>query len=117
MGLAVLRSPGLAPRVVQLAWDLRRQITVGEFELCTEFGFESPVDTGVTYGLIAPWLVLARCNGLNVDCRPMFLQPGLRGTLHGMLQARPLTIAGVLAAFVVSPPVIRAMRAAWQARV
>lgn len=117
MGLAVLRSPGLVRRVVQLARDLRRQIKVGEFTLHTEFGFESPADTGVTYGLIAPWLVMARRNGLNVDCRPMFLQPGLRGTLHGSIQVRPLTIAGVLAAFFVSPSVVRAMRSAWQARI
>src|SRR6187200_1016906 len=37
MALAVLRSPGLVPRVARLAAALRRQVTLAEFRLCTEF--------------------------------------------------------------------------------
>ena len=80
------------------------------------FGFDDPADTGVVYGFLSPWLVMARVRGLNVDCRPMFLESGLRGAFRGMVHVRPLPVAGALVSFLVSRPVIRAVRAAWRVR-
>ena len=116
MGIAVLRTRGLMRRVARLAWRLRRQITLKEFHVRTAFGLDDPADTGIVYGVLSPLLVMARMGGLNVDCRPMFQESGLKGAVGGTIQVRPLPVAGALMAFLVSPPVLRSVRAAWRAR-
>ena len=68
------------------------------------FGFDNPADTGVVYGVLAPWLVLAEQRGLNVECRPMFLESGLRGALHATIHIRPLAVLGTLLAYTATLP-------------
>jgi len=116
MGIAVLRTRGLVQRVARLAWRLRRQITLKEFHVRTAFGLGDPAATGLVYGALSPLLVMARVGGLDVDCRPMFQESGFTGAVGGTIQVRPLPVAGALVAFLVSPPVLRSMRAAWRAR-
>ena len=116
MGIAVLRTRGLLRRVVRLAWRLCRQIRFQGFHAHAAFGLDDPADTGVVYGVLSPLLVMARTRGLDIDCRPMFLESGVRGTLSGTFHVRPLPVVGSLVAFLVSPPVLRAVRAAWRAR-
>lgn len=116
MGIAVLRTRGLLRRVERLALALFRQVKLEDFHLRTAFGFDDPADTGVVYGFLSPLLVMAGIRRLNVDCRPMFLESGLRGDLRATVRVRPLSVVGPLVAFLLSPPVIRAMRSAWQAR-
>ena len=116
MGIAALRTRGLLRRVGRLAWRLRRQVKLHEFHARAAFGLGDPADTGVVYGLLSPLLVMARMRGLDVDCLPMFLEFGVKGTVRGTIHVRPLPVAGALAAFLVSPPVIRSLRAAWRAR-
>jgi hypothetical protein len=116
MGIAVLRTRGLLRRVARLAWRLRRQVSFQEFHAHTAFGLDDPAYTGVVYGALSPLLVMARLRGLDVDCRPMFLESGVTGTVSGTMRVRPLAVAGALVAFLVSPPVLRSVRAAWRAR-
>jgi len=116
IGIAVLRTRGLVQRVARLAWRLRRQITLKEFHVRTAFGLGDPAATGLVYGALSPLLVMARVGGLDVDCRPMFQESGFTGAVGGTIQVRPLPVAGALVAFLVSPPVLRSMRAAWRAR-
>jgi hypothetical protein len=59
---------------------------------------------------------MARMRGLNVDCRPMFLESGLSGAFRGMVHVRPLSVVGALVGFLLSRPVIRAVGAAWRVR-
>ena len=82
----------------------------------TFFGLDNPADTGMAYGFLAPLLVMAEARGLNIECRPMFLESGLRGTCNVMLHVRPLSVVGAVMAFLASPAVIRAAAAAWRAR-
>jgi hypothetical protein len=116
MAMAVLRSRGLLRRVQQLASLLFRRVRLQAFDLHTVFGLDNPADTGMAYGFLTPLLVMAEARGLNIECRPMFLESGLRGTCHVTLHVRPLSIVGAVMAFLASPAVIRAAVAAWRAR-
>ena len=116
MGIAALRTRGLPGRVGRLGLALLRQVKLEEFHARTAFGFDNPADTGVVYGLLSPILMLATARGLNLECRPMFEEAGLRGAVSATVHVRPLSVVGPLGAFVLSPSVIRAAGAAWRAR-
>ena len=116
MAVAVLRTRGLFERVVRLALALLRRVTLERLQLDTMFGFENPADTGFVYGCLSPVLVMADVRGLNIRCRPMFLESGVRGALRATIRVRPLLVVGPMVAFLVSPPVFRAARVAWRTR-
>lgn len=116
MGIAALRTRGLPGRVGRLGVTLLRQAKLEEFRVRTAFGFDNPADTGIVYGLLSPWLMVAAARGLHLECRPMFEESGLRGAIIARVHVRPLSVVGALTAFLASPSVIRAARAAWRAR-
>ena len=116
MGIAALRTRGVPRRVGRLALALLRQAKLEVFHVRTAFGFDNPADTGVVYGLLSPLLLIATARGLNLECRPMFEESGLRGAVSATVRVRPLSVAGALSAFLFSPSVIRAAGAAWRAR-
>jgi hypothetical protein len=116
MALAALRTRGLPGRVGRLALALLRRAKLEEFRVRTAFGFDDPADTGVAFGLLSPLLMLATARGLNLECRPMFEESGLRGAVSATVHVRPLSVVGALGAFLCSPSVIRAAGAAWRAR-
>jgi len=116
MGIAALRTRGVPRRVGRLALALLRQAKLEEFHVRTAFGFDNPADTGIVYGLLSPLLMFATARGLNLECRPMFEESGLRGAVTATVHVRPLSVVGALAAFVSSPSVIRAAGSAWRAR-
>jgi hypothetical protein len=116
MAIAALRTRGLPGRVGRLAWTLLRQAKLETFHVRTAFGFDNPADTGIVYGLLSPMLMFATALGLNLECRPMFEESGVRGVVSAQVQVRPLSVAGPLIAFLCSPSVIRAAGAAWRAR-
>ena len=116
MAIAVLRTRGLFGRVVQFALALLRRVTLERLQLDAMFGFENPADTGFVYGCLSPVLVMADLRGLNIRCRPMFLESGVRGGFRATIRIRPLLVVGPMVAFLASPPVFRAARVAWRAR-
>ena len=116
VAVAVLRTRGLLQRIVRLTLALFRRIKIERIQVDTVFGFENPADTGFVYGCLSPALVIADIRGLNVRCRPMFTEAGLQGAFRATLRVRPLSMVGPMVAFLVSPPVIRAVHMAWRAR-
>ena len=116
MAVAVLRTRGFLQGVVRLARALLRRMKVERIQLDTSFGFENPADTGFVYGCLSPVLAIADLRGLNIRCRPMFMEAGLRGAFRATIRVRPLLTVGPMVAFLVSPPVFRAARRAWRAR-
>jgi hypothetical protein len=114
MAVTVLRTRGFFERVVRLALALLRRVKLERLQLETMFGFENPADTGFVYGCLSPVLVMADLRGLNIRCRPMFLESGVRGALRATIRVRPLLLVGPMFAFLVSPPFFRAARAAWR---
>ena len=114
MGIAVLRTRGLLRRGTcgdsVSAGDVRGVLFA--HGVC----LEDPADTGIVYGFLTPLLVVAKTRGLNVDCRPMFLDSGWNGTVSATIHVRPVSVLAALVVFLVSPPVIRALGVAWQVR-
>jgi hypothetical protein len=116
MAVAVFRTRGFIGRVGRLAASLFRRVRLEAFRLHMAFGFDDPADTGIACGLLSPLLVAAQARGLDIECRPMFTDAGLRGVVGATLRVRPLLVIGTLLAFLFSPPVIRAAGSAWRAR-
>ena len=116
MGVAALRARGLFDRVVRFVVALIRRVKLETFHLHTVFGFENPADTGFVYGWLSPVLVMADVHGLDIRCSPMFLDSGVRGVFRATIRVRPLLVVGTIVAFLFSPPVFRAVGAAWRAR-
>jgi len=116
MGIAVVRTRGLFQRVARLVSDLLHRVKLERFHLQAEFGFDDPGDTGVFYGMLTPLLVLADLRGLDVRCRPMFLESGVQGAFGASVQVRPLSVVAAVMAFLLSPAVLRAAWSAWRAR-
>lgn len=116
VGLAVLSARGFVRRVVRFAMTLLRRTRLDRFHVDAAFGFEDPAATGIVYGCLSPLVMLVETRGLDVHYRPLFDESGLRGDCAVTIQIRPLAIVGTIVAFIVSPPVVRAIRAAWRAR-
>ena len=116
MVIAVLRTRGLPGRFGRLVLAFGRRVRFEDVALRVNFGFDDPADTGIVYGLLSPWLVMATMRGWNVGCWPMFLETGVTGKLQGTIRVRPLAVLGTIIAFLLSPPVLRAIRSAWRAR-
>lgn len=110
-GLAALRTPGFARRVVRLVTDLARTVHCEELSLHGVFGFEDPADTGLLYGALVPMLAVTGGRGLDVSCRPDFTESRVEGACTVTLTVRPLDVVGACVAFGCSPPVLRAARA------
>ena len=47
----------------------------------TSLWLRGSADTGIVYGFLTPLLAMARTRGLDVDCRPMFLDRGWNATV------------------------------------
>ena len=116
IAVAVLRTRGLLHQVGRLLAAALRQVTLERFHLEMMFGFENPADTGFVYGCLSPVLVMAEVRGLDVQCRPMFLEPGVRGVFQATIRVRPLRVVMGTIVALLSPPVFRAAVAAWRAR-
>jgi hypothetical protein len=116
MVIAVLRTRGLPGRFGRLALAFGRRVRFEDVLLRVSFGFDDPADTGIVYGFLSPWLIMATMRGWNVGCWPTFLEAGVTGKLQGTVRVRPLAVLGTIIAFLLSPPVLRAIRSAWRAR-
>lgn len=116
VAMTVVRTRGLIPRVVRLAGDLLRRVSVVRFRLHAAFGFDDPADTGMVYGYLTPLLVTAGVRGLDVRCQPVFQEAGVTGNLHATLRIRPLSLVAVVMLFMASRPVRQAAVRAWRAR-
>ena len=114
--LALLGTPGFLRRAGRLVKDLARLVACDVFSLHVEFGLDDPADTGRLYAALVPLQVAAMASQLDVRCQPNFLEPGLRGSCDTALHVTPLSVIGVLAGFLCSPPALRAARAVWKSR-
>jgi hypothetical protein len=112
----LLQTRGLLPRAVRFLGSALRQVRLERCCADIMFGFDNPADTGFVYGCLSPVLVMAEVRGLDVHCRPMFMESGVRGDVNATIRVRPLAVLGAIAAFLLSPPVLRAATAAWRAR-
>jgi hypothetical protein len=108
---AVLRTSGVMERSLRFVRDVLGQAHIRDFVLRARYGLDDPAETGQVYGALAPLLVLASVNRLNVQCTPDFARSSFEGACSGTLSIRPLSVVAVVGAFLCSPPVWRAARA------
>ena len=99
IALALVRTEGLAGRMLQLLRDLAPQFSFQDVYLRVDFGLDDPADTGRLYGTLAPFLVAATSSGFDVRCRPDFQDAGLRGSCGGQIRARPISLLSVVVSF------------------
>lgn len=116
IALALVRTEGLAGRMLRLLRDLAPRFSFQDVYLRVDFGLDDPADTGRLYGTLAPFLVAATLSGFDVRCRPDFQDAGLRGSCGGQIRARPISLLRVVVSFLCSPPMLRAIRAVWATR-
>lgn len=114
--LAIVQTEGLLGRILQLFRDLASRFSFQGVYLDVDFGLDDPADTGRLYGTFTPLLVAAAASGFDVRFRPDFQQALLRGSCGGQIRARPISLLGVVVGFLLSPPLLRAVRAVWVAR-
>lgn len=108
--LDLVRTPGLASRVLRFLSDLAHQVKIERGYVHGVFGFDDPADTGVLYGTLSPLLVAASAAGFDVLCRPDFQEAGLRGSCGGRLRMRPISVIWTCFRFLCSAPVLRSTR-------
>ena len=114
--MAFMRSPGMSASLLRLARNMWQQIQVRQLSLHLTFGLDDPADTGQLYGTLAPALILTdRLSRFDLQVQPDFSQPTLQAESHGQLRLRPLTIIGVMLAFLLSPTCWRGLAAAAKA--
>ena len=116
IALALVRTEGLAGRILRLFCDLAPRFSFQDVYLRVDFGLDDPADTGRLYGTLAPFLVAAVSSGFDVRCRPDFQEACLRGSCGGQIRARPISLLNVVVSFLCSPPMLRAIRGVWAAR-
>lgn len=105
--LAALRTPGLPSAVGRLLSRLGSAVRLRLAAATVRLS--DPADTGRLWGMVGPGVaVLPAAWRTRLDLRPDF-SPGKR-TVTGRLTARlvPLRLVGAVAAFVLSPSVLRA---------
>ncbi len=111
--LAVMRSDGFPRRVLRLFGDLLHRIHIRRLELDLRLGLDDPADTGRLWGLIGPAAaLLALPSAARVAVTPEFAEPLLYLDAHAEARIVPAALLMVLAAFLLSPPTLRAVRAA-----
>jgi len=114
--MAFMRSPGMSASLLKLAQNIWRQLRIRKLSLHLTFGLDDPADTGQLFGTLAPALILSnRLPRLDLQVQPDFSQPTLQAESHGQLRLIPLTIIGVIIAFLLSPACWRGFSAAVKA--
>jgi len=114
--MAFMRCPGMSASLLRLARNMWRQLRIHQLSLHLTFGLDDPADTGLLFGTLAPALILNdRLTRFDLQVQPDFSQPTLLAESRGQLRLIPLTIIGVMIAFLLSPTCWRGLVAAARA--
>jgi len=108
--MAFMRSPGMSARLLRLVQDMWQQIRVRQLSLHLTVGLDDPAATGRLFGALAPALLLSdRLTRLDLQLEPDFSQPILQAEGGGQIRLIPITIIGIMVAFLLSPASWRAL--------
>lgn len=114
--MAFIRSPGMSARLLRLGRNIWRQLHIRRLYLHLTFGLDDPAATGQLYGALVPVLTLAdRLSGFDLRICPDFTQPVLLADGCGQIRVIPLTLIGIMIAFLLSPTCLRGFTAAAKA--
>lgn len=113
---ALWRQAAFRERAVRFARDVLRAIHPQQLGLRLRLGLGDPADTGRLWALVGPLAAVAQAlPHAEVRVEPEFLKPALEFETQGRLRVVPLQVLALVAAFVLSPPSIRAWRTLWAA--
>lgn len=109
--LAVLRQAAFRRRVYRLVKDLVRAAHLQQLRLRMRLGLGDPADTGCLWAFVGPLNALAQnLRNAEVQIEPEFMDPVFEFQAHGRVLLVPLQFLGLVIAFALSPPSIRAWR-------
>lgn len=109
--LALSRTKGLIPKIIQFIRNLLRQIHIRDLkaELC--LGLGDPGKTGMLFGLMNPLLLYSRMLlPLDIQIRPDFLNASLRGNCQATIRLFPIRFMAVLFILLFSPVTLRIIK-------
>ncbi len=109
--IAVMKQTAFRRRVYRFVTDVLRAADLHDLQLLARLGLEDPADTGRLWALIGPLSAAAqnvRCARLRIE--PEFMEPVFEFQAAGRVRLIPLEFLGLLVAFALSPPSIRAWR-------
>lgn len=119
---SILRSDGVAPRMVILFKEMLRALRPRRFRLQCVVGLDDPADTGRLMGLIAPFRAFAgrlspgRHPKLAIQVTPDFSGPRFKGQCCASVQFVPLRLIALGLGFFFSSPVLRALTSSIRAQ-
>lgn len=115
--LTLLRDGALQRRVLRFVGRVLRAFRIRDVALRLRMGFDDPADTGMLWAVAGPALAALESHpGTDIDLEISFLDACLEGEGRGTVRVIPLELIYVTSLFVVSPPVLSAMRRLLAAR-
>ena len=102
-----LLRPGVAARARELVAGLLRSLRPRDLHVRARIGLDDPADTGCLWGAVGP--LAALFSGQDVRVEPAFDGACLRYRACARVRVVPGWILWLLARFLVSPPVLRAV--------
>lgn len=112
---AALGARGVAPSFARYLSRLSRALHPDEFTASFRFGLGDPADTGSAWGALAPLYVAVASYCPELRVAPAFDEACFDVDARGRVSVVPLELLLLTLAFVLSPAMLRAARAAWSA--
>ena len=111
--LAMLRSRDFLSRALRLLRDVMRRVEVRRCDVQMRFGLDDPADTGQLWAAVGPIMaVVPTPSAARFAVEPDFTAPAFNLDARGEIRVIPIALMAVFASFLLSPPTVRALRAA-----
>ena len=109
--IGVLKQAAFRRRAYRFVTDLLRATHLHDLQLWARLGLGDPADTGRLWVVVGPLSAAAQhVRSAHVHIEPEFMEPVFELRAAGRLRLIPLQFLGLLVAFALSPPSIRAWR-------
>ena len=110
--LAMFKARGFSGRLLLLVRRLVRSVQVRDVDVEFQVGTGDPVETSLLYGVIGPFVALARSAfSPNIRIEPNFVEETFEGHARGAVRVYPIKLIPSLIAFALSPATFRGVRA------
>lgn len=109
--LALARTRGLIPKIIQFIRNLLRQIHIRDLKVELCLGLGDPGKTGMLFGLMSPLLLYSRTLlPLDIQIRPDFLNASLRGNCQATIRLIPIRFMAAFIILLASPVALRIIK-------
>lgn len=109
--LSLTRRPAFRRRVYKFIRDMLRATHARNLFLRLRIGLGDPADTGRLWAVVGPIAGMAQnIRGAEVRVEPEFVDPVFEVESRGQFRLMPIQFIALTAAFMLSPPMLRAWR-------